>query len=79
MNEKEREYRMAVQTGDIVKMPNGTVGVVNFWDITGGGHCKEVRVYPFTNWFHRLFLVLFCKDWFYDSDINKLQLISNFS
>jgi hypothetical protein len=79
MNKEKESYQMTIHEGDIVKMPNGIVGIVSFWDITGGGHCKEVRVYPLTNWLNRLFLILLCKDWFYDSGINKLQLISNFS
>ncbi len=76
MEEKKESYQMTAREGDIVKMPNGIIGIVTFWDIICGGNCKEVKVYPLTNWLHRLILVLHCKNWFYDSDINKLQLIS---
>lgn len=69
----QESYQMIARTGDIVLMPNGTVGIVNHWDIVAGGHCKEVRVYPFTNWLHRLYLTLTTKIWFYDEQINSLK------
>ena len=65
-------YQMNVSTGDIVLLPCGTLGIVNHWDIVEAGHCKEVRVYPLTNWLHRLFLTLTKKIWFYDEQINNL-------
>lgn len=71
----QESYHITVDTGDIVLMPNGTVGVVTYWDITMGEICKEVRVYPFTNCLHRLFLTLTHRTWFYDRDINKLKPI----
>lgn len=76
MKEKKKSYQMTAREGDIVKMPNGIIGIVTFWDIIYGGNCKEVKVYLLTNWLHRLILILRCKNWFYDSNINKLQLIS---
>lgn len=69
----QESYQMAARTGDIVQMPNGTVGIINHWGIVAAGHCKEVRVYPFTNWLHRLYLTLTTKIWFYDQQINNLK------
>ena len=69
----KESYQMTVRAGDIVLMPNGTIGIVNHWDITNGGNTKEVRVYPFTNLFHKLVLTLTGKIWFYDQQINNLQ------
>lgn len=71
----QESYQMTADVGDIVLMPNDTVGVVTHRDIIMGGNCKEVQVYPFTNWLHRLFLTLTTRTWFYDHDINKLKPI----
>ena len=66
---------MTTSIGDIVLMPNSTIGIVNHWDIVCGGNVKEVRIYPFTHWLHRLFLTLTGKIWFYDKQINNLRVI----
>lgn len=68
----KKSYQFTVDEGDVVRMPNGTIGVVNHWDITCGGNVKEVRVFPLTNWLHRFMLVLSNKTWFYDREINSL-------
>lgn len=65
-------YQFSAKAGDIVRMPCGTVGIVNYWDIVCGGNVKRVRVYPLTNFLHRLFLNLFMRTWFYDQGINNL-------
>lgn len=71
----KESYQMAARTGDVVRMPNGTIGIINHEDIIACGNCKEVRVYPFTNWLYRLFLTLTNKIWFYDREINTLTPI----
>jgi len=76
MKKDKESYQATAREGDIVKMPNGIIGIVTFWDITCGGNCKQVKVYPLTNWLYRLFLTFTNKIWFYDSNINSLQLIS---
>lgn len=69
----EREYVFEAKEGDIVRMPNGTLGVVTRIEIHPAP-AKEVRVYPFTNWAHRLWLTMSCALVFYDRDINLLEL-----
>jgi hypothetical protein len=69
----KEKYQMTAKNGDIVLMPSGVVGVINHWDIVMGGNCKEVRVYPLTNWLHRLILTLTSRTWFYDDEINHLK------
>lgn len=71
----KENYRMIARTGDIVLMPNGSLGIINHWGIVEFGHVKEVRVYPFTNWIHRIFLTLTGKIWFYNEQIDKLKPI----
>ena len=68
-------YQFAVETGDIVEIPGGTLGIVTRWDIVVGGNCKRVWVYPFTNWLHRAYLILTGCTWFFDSRINRLKPI----
>lgn len=67
------EYRLVAHTGDVVQMLNGVIGIINDWGIFHGGHIKLVHVHPFTNWLHRLFLVLTGKLWFGEEQINKLK------
>ena len=69
------EYRLAAKTGDLVTMPNGTLAIVADWDIVCAGHAKEVRLFPFTNWLHRFWLVLTCQLTIHDGDINELSLV----
>lgn len=71
----EENYQMNANVGDIVLMPNGTVGIVTSWDILCGGICKEVKVHPFTNWLYRFYLSFLGKNCFYDKDINRLKLL----
>lgn len=69
----EEKYQMTVRVGDIVRMPNNVVGIVHYDEIVDGGNCRIVRVYPFTNWLHRLLLTLSEKTSFYDRKINDLR------
>ena len=69
-------FQMKSKEGDIVRMPNGTVGIISQWGIVCGGNVKEVQVYPLTNWLHRLWLTLTLQTWYYDDDINKLTLLN---
>jgi len=68
-------YQMTISKGDIVLLPNETVGIVNCCEIICGGNCKRVKVYPFTNLLHKLFLFSTNKTEFYDKNINKLKLL----
>ena len=68
-------YQFAVEIGDIVEIPGGTVGIVTGWDIVMGGNCKRVFVFPFTNWFHRAYLAFFGRTSFADEQINRLKPI----
>jgi hypothetical protein len=70
--ETQCEYRMEVRQGDIVLMPNGTVGIVTGWHIIEAGHVKEVTIHPFTGWLHRFFLFLTMKTRIHDEQINLL-------
>ena len=53
---KQEAYRFTVETGDVVQMTDGTMAVVTGWDIIWGGLVKEIRLHPFTGFWHRLWL-----------------------
>jgi len=72
---EETIYQYSCSTGDIVQMPNGVVGIVSGVDFHCGGCVKEVSIFPFTNWLHRLVLVLSDRTKFHDETINKLRLL----
>ena len=72
---KQETYQMDARKGDIVAMPNNVMGIVSLSQIIAGGNCKMVKVHPFTNWSRRFLLYITGKTWFYDQEINKLQLI----
>ncbi|MFC1678303.1 hypothetical protein ACFLZ9_01035 [Patescibacteria group bacterium] len=69
------DYRLRSKQGDIVRLPNGVIGIINDWDIVMGGHVKTVSVFPFTGWLHRLWLMFRNKLNYYDYEINDLEFI----
>ncbi|MDX1608102.1 MAG: hypothetical protein R3251_02750 [Candidatus Spechtbacterales bacterium] len=73
----EDKYQYTVREGDVVQMPGGTVGIVTKVEFDLGCVSKEVQIFPFTNWLHRVILSLFKKAIFFDNEINKLKLVSN--
>ena len=77
MSKFEDSYQFQAKEGDIVKLPNGVVGIISSWDIICAGHVKEVNIYPFTNWLYRIILFFAGKLTYYDRDINKLQKIQD--
>lgn len=70
----DRSYQFTAKKGDIVQMPNGTVGIISGIDLSFG-HSKEVFVFPFTNWLHRMLLVFRNKTHFSDRAISNLKII----
>lgn len=71
----------SLDVGDIVRMPCGTVGIINLKTIAiVSESCSVyhyVRVYPLTNLFRRLFLDITGKTWFCDLEIDKLKPLAS--
>lgn len=68
-----REYRVTVQTGDIVRTPWGILGIVKRVALLNGDNTMDVTVLPFS---FLLQLVTFGHGFdYYDADINTLTLL----
>jgi hypothetical protein len=49
---------MESKTGDVVKFPNGDLGIITSWDIICGGNVKEIKIYSFVG-FCKYFIGIF--------------------
>ncbi|MFC1678305.1 hypothetical protein ACFLZ9_01045, partial [Patescibacteria group bacterium] len=73
--EAMEDYRLASKRGDIVRLPNGVLGIISDCDIVMGGQVKMVSVFPFAGWLYRLWLMFRNKLNYYDYQINDLEFI----
>lgn len=71
----DKSYRYTAKTGDLVRMQNGTLAIISDWDIICGGNVKEVKLFPFTSWVHRIWLFWTDKLTVCEEDIDKLELV----
>ncbi|MBI2063625.1 MAG: hypothetical protein HYT65_01375 [Candidatus Yanofskybacteria bacterium] len=70
-------YQFTSGRNDIVRLPDGRLGVIKDWDIIWGGHFKEVIVHLlYASFWEKFFWFFLCRQRFYDDQINQLQKIS---
>ncbi len=78
MSDPNEDYCMEAETGDIVKFPNGDLGIITGWDIICGGHVREIRIYPFVGFCKRLIGIFRYSCWsFCEEEINKLTKVGS--
>lgn len=46
MKIREKEYCLACDQEDLVRLPCGTIGIISRWNIVAAGHVKEVMSIP---------------------------------
>ena len=71
-------YQLTVEENDIVKLPDGRLGVIEDWDIWAGNF-KEVIVHLlYAGFWEKFFWFLLCKHQFYDDQINQLHKVGSY-
>ena len=72
----EETYQYKSKEGDVVRLPNGRLGVIAAVDIICGGHVKKVEVVPEdAGQLKRFFCRMFNVYSFYDVQINDLEKV----
>ncbi len=70
-------YQFTVVKGDVVRLPNGDLGVISRQEILCAGHVNEVMVHPFVGLVKLFFGSLSCRYRFYDAQFNRLQKVGS--
>lgn len=70
-------YQFTVSRGDIVRLPNGDLGVVARQEIICAGHCNQITIYPFVSLIKRIFGSFLLWYRFEDQAINRLQKVGS--
>ena len=72
-------YQFTSEENDIVRLPDGRLGVITDWDILCAGHVKEVIVQLlYAGFWEKLFWFFLCRHRFYDDQINQLVKIGTY-
>lgn len=72
-------YQFTSEENDIVKLPDGRLGVIKDWDILWAGHFKEVIVHLlYASFWEKFIWFLLCRHRFYDEQINQLHKVGSY-
>ena len=70
------DYRYCSSVGDIVKIHGSVLGIITEKEIIECGHVMHIKVYPFTNFIYRWYLLFDNKLDFYEGQIDDEKMIN---
>ena len=70
------DYRYCSSVGDIVMIHGSVLGIVTEKEIIESGHVMHIKVFPFTNFPYRLYLLVTGRLDFYEGQIDNSSVIN---